>query len=153
MKYRHRAVRCVIERSETFLLAVHDNKRPENIGKWGLPGGIVEDGESLIEAAEREIREEFGISLGPWRELAYYEYRDTLQVALATSYDGDGVFDIDSSEILEVGWFDLDDLRRMDAAGQLHTGFEVDAIERSLGTTRPADSETTHPPTDPETRS
>lgn len=34
-------------------------------GEWSLPGGIVELGESLIEAAKREVKEETGLDVEP----------------------------------------------------------------------------------------
>ena len=37
-----------------FLLRTDD----KNMGNWGLPGGKVEDGETLVEGVERECREE-----------------------------------------------------------------------------------------------
>jgi ADP-ribose pyrophosphatase YjhB (NUDIX family) len=38
-----------------------------NKGRWGLPGGAVELGESVREAARREAREETGLAVEPGR--------------------------------------------------------------------------------------
>ena len=38
-------------------------RNPELVGMWEFPGGIVEGRETLIQALEREIREELGITI------------------------------------------------------------------------------------------
>lgn len=50
----------VLERGE--LLLVRRDREPAR-GEWSLPGGRVEWGESLREAAVREVREETGIDI------------------------------------------------------------------------------------------
>lgn len=50
----------VLEKGE--LLLVKRDHQPA-LGKWSLPGGRVEWGESLREAVEREVREEAGIDI------------------------------------------------------------------------------------------
>jgi len=38
---------------------------PPQLGKWAIPGGFLEEGETLAEGAARELREEAGILLPP----------------------------------------------------------------------------------------
>lgn len=62
-----RAVSVAIFREKDNEIEVLIGKRggsPE-IGKMALPGGHVDEGESLIQASIREIKEETGISLRP----------------------------------------------------------------------------------------
>ena len=47
-------------------------------GRWGLPGGLMELGESFEETARREVREETGLIPGPMRFLGVWSGRDYL---------------------------------------------------------------------------
>ena len=37
--------------------------RPPRAGSWGLPGGLLELGESLVDGVQREVREECGVEI------------------------------------------------------------------------------------------
>jgi 8-oxo-dGTP diphosphatase len=39
-------------------------------GKWSIPGGVVELGESIAEAARREVLEECGLEIAPGEVIA-----------------------------------------------------------------------------------
>ena len=45
-------------------------------GRWGLPGGLMEPGESFEETARREVREETGLTPGPMRFLGVWSGKD-----------------------------------------------------------------------------
>lgn len=54
-------VGVVVRRDDEVLLIQRGN--PPRRGDWSIPGGVVELGETLREAARREIREECGIEI------------------------------------------------------------------------------------------
>ncbi|GAB4570650.1 MAG: hypothetical protein Kow0077_05260 [Anaerolineae bacterium] len=125
-------VRAVIHHDGRFLLAQHNNRRPENMGKWGTPGGRVEHADpDLQEALRREIREEFEIEVTVIGWVGTYEYKKREHHVFLV-HPHSTQFVIDADEILAYGWFTLAQVRQLAEEDRLHTGFELDAIERSL---------------------
>lgn len=58
------AMGCMINHKREVLLALrNDPKNPEFHHKWQLPGGAVEDNESVSKAVIREIKEETGLDV------------------------------------------------------------------------------------------
>lgn len=55
------AVGAVVFHNDAVLLIKRNN--PPNAGQWAIPGGKVKLGETLQQAAEREILEETGITI------------------------------------------------------------------------------------------
>lgn len=54
-------VGAIIFRGDSVLLA--QRGREPSYGKWSIPGGLVELGESLHDAIRREVREEVGLDV------------------------------------------------------------------------------------------
>ena len=61
------AVLAVVPRGQEVLLVQRRN--PPDAGLWGFPGGKVDFGETLMSAAERELREETGVTARAMRVL------------------------------------------------------------------------------------
>ena len=104
---------------------------------WGFPGGAVELGESVAEAAVREVREETGLTVRLTGLLGIYsKYRHTyasgdVAQSVTTFFlarSESGRLAADGAETLELGWFALDDLPELftaqheDAAADVRAG-------------------------------
>lgn len=94
-------------------------KRPE--GKWGLPGGLMELGESFEEVAIREVKEEIGLEVKALKLLNVFSGKEFYTKApngdefygiTAVFYTDqvEGTINLQSDETLEVRYFPKDNL-------------------------------------------
>jgi 8-oxo-dGTP diphosphatase len=100
------------------VLACRRTSPPAAAGRWELPGGKVEDGETPAEALVREAREELGctISVGRWLDAeAPIGERYLLRAALCSLVEGepapvehDAVRWLGAGELGDVDWLDPD---------------------------------------------
>jgi len=114
------AVGVVVLNGDEVLL-VRRGKEPRR-GRWSLPGGAVELGETVRQAGQREIREECDVEV---------RATEVIEVLDAISPDGDGRVRFHyvltellaeylggtpsaHSDALEVRWFSLEDLDGID---------------------------------------
>lgn len=83
---------------------------------WELPGGRVEPGEDLVEAAQREALEESGCAVEVGRLTGLYMGADRamlLVVFRATSTTAEPRTDLHDEDALEAGWFPAADALQM----------------------------------------
>ena len=84
------------------------------LGKWALPGGFCEPGETVDEAAARELREETNLSGLPLTPVGFFSQpnRDkrgwTMSEGFATRLPGDGPEPKAGDDAREAGWFRVD---------------------------------------------
>jgi mutator protein MutT len=58
---RRNVVACVVRDEEDRLLVALRPAQKRHGGLWEFPGGKIDEGESIAEAADREMREELGV--------------------------------------------------------------------------------------------
>ncbi len=127
----YKTARCILWSGDRFLLAVHHSYLPLSRGRWGLPGGRIEVGETAEAAARREVTEELGIELGDLLDCGDYRYKGARHKVFGTRFVGKvGAFD--HNEIERIGWHSLDDVAALARGGRLHAGYEHDAIHAFL---------------------
>ncbi|WP_131503286.1 NUDIX domain-containing protein [Exiguobacterium sp. s166] len=68
MRTLYRIVAAIVRQEQQLLLVKNQADGAEAV--WSLPGGVIEDGETLKEALQREMKEEAGLSVETF-ELAY----------------------------------------------------------------------------------
>jgi 8-oxo-dGTP diphosphatase len=112
----YRIVSGVIISDNKILLV--QNKDENGYYLWSLPGGVVEDGESLEDALFREIYEEVGLKVKE-KQLIYihesfipeYSAQSLVTVFQVTVYDGNPIPHDPDAEIVQVKWVPINDVQ------------------------------------------
>jgi NAD+ diphosphatase len=99
----------VLVQKEGRILLAHNARFPA--GRFGLIAGYAEAGESLEEAAVREVREEAGIEIQDLRYVKSqsWPFPDSLMIAFTAEWKS-GEARPDGVEIEELRWCGPDDL-------------------------------------------
>jgi len=110
---------AVIIKNPEDKILMQQRKYP--LGIWGLPGGLMELGESTEETARREIFEETGLKMGELSLLGVYSGKNYLCVAqngdefyvvttVYTTSEYYGEILVNDNESLSFGWIDINKL-------------------------------------------
>jgi 8-oxo-dGTP pyrophosphatase MutT (NUDIX family) len=124
----------VVVHEGQVLVIVPSRRAADGSHVLGLPKGHLDDGETILEAAIREVREETGVEVDLVQELGevrYWYVRDRRKVAKSVhfflfGYRGGDPADHDD-EVLEARWMDL-----MEAQKALSYAGERQMVKRAL---------------------
>lgn len=122
---------CVLEKDGTYLLV--QEKLPKAYGKWNLPAGHVDPGETNAEAAAREVHEETGLVVAVQKEIfseALPERDREFHIFTAQITGGELRAQLD--EILDVQWFSIEQIYQLQKDGKLRSDWMVQAIQNSI---------------------
>jgi ADP-ribose pyrophosphatase len=119
------AVMMAVDEQERVLL-VKQFRLPAEEELWELPAGRIDPGESALEAAKRELREETGYQAKKWTELASFwaspgYVQEKMNIFLAEELT-EGKQEPMDDERIEIQWFAKDELHRMIRVGQVIDG-------------------------------
>lgn len=101
---------AVIEGPGGVLLVA--NRRHDGSIDWSTPGGVIDDGEAVLEGLEREVREETGLVVSAWDGLLYgievvapdLGWHLRVEVHQASSVEGDLVLDDPDGIVFDAGY-------------------------------------------------
>ena len=137
-RFDHHVVRTprpavgVVVASDEALLLLHRHRFITDTWGWEVPAGGVDPGESLEEAAGREVLEETGWRPGPLRRLHGYhpsnglsDQRFELFLAEGATYVGEPA---DPAESSKVEWIPFDEVRALVRSGAVTDGLSLAAL-------------------------
>jgi len=96
-------------------LSVVLGKRSDGKG-WALPGGFIQEGESLDDCVKRELKEETGIEVPFLTQFKNYsdpqrdDRHQTISVAYLAVHPSGKLRLKADTDVTDVGWFDVDEL-------------------------------------------
>ncbi len=117
---------CVVKKDGKFLLVQEGEE--EVRGKWNLPAGRVEIGETIKNAAIREAREETGYDVEIIRELTNFheEGEKAVKHIFEVRIIG-GELKFPPKEILDARWFTIEEVENMKS--ELRRGWVLEVLK------------------------
>ncbi|WML56161.1 NUDIX domain-containing protein [Neobacillus sp. PS2-9] len=99
------------------VLIIKENK-PTAQNKWNFPSGRIEQGEDILFAARREVKEETGFDVKLVNSTGVYNFTsNTSHQVILFHFIGEitgGSLTIDEAEIIDSKWISLDELKDLD---------------------------------------
>jgi ADP-ribose pyrophosphatase YjhB (NUDIX family) len=121
---------CVIRRDDGKYLLVQE-KQPKVYELWNIPAGHVDKGETIENAAVREVKEESGydVELGDKIDIYQETVESPVRHAFRATITG-GELKIQPEEILDANWFSYDEITTMKQENRLRVEWIYDAISQ-----------------------
>jgi len=118
----------LIDENERIYLIKEDDKNKIGKDRWNLPGGSVDIGENLIQAATRETKEETGYDIEIASLLGCYQCKKMdkswLYIVFAGKVKNHKIHPTDPG-IIEGKWFEKENFLHMDSSELVHPDMQL----------------------------
>jgi ADP-ribose pyrophosphatase len=125
VRHRGSAVMMAVDEKNRLLL-VRQYRLPANQFLWELPAGKTDEGETVAQAAKRELIEETGVRAKTWKKLVsfypspgYVEEKMTIFLATGLTQGESAPMD---DERIETRWFTKKEVRELIASNKILDG-------------------------------
>ena len=117
---------CVIQRDGKFLLV--QEKQPKAFGLWNIPAGHLDEGESLEEAAVREVKEETGFDVEISHALGVHK-DDKHEFFPFAAKIVRGELIIPPEEMRDAKWLSFEAVKKLNDNGKMRSFWQFEAIK------------------------
>ncbi len=128
------AAGVVVLDGEDRVLLVGQHRYTFDAYSWEIPEGGVPDGESALDGARRELREETGVDADGWREIVRFELSNSVTdesgVVFAARAANHGIASPEPSEDLAIRWLPFDEALAMTIDGRISDAMTIMGIQR-----------------------
>jgi 8-oxo-dGTP pyrophosphatase MutT (NUDIX family) len=129
------AVGAVVLDDEDRVLLVGQHRYTLDTYSWEIPEGGVPAGESALDGARRELREETGVEADRWREIARFHLSNSISdeagILFAAHATSHGIASPEPSEDLAIRWLPFDEALAMTMDGRITDAMTMIAMQRT----------------------
>jgi ADP-ribose pyrophosphatase len=127
-----RAVKGSVKRSEPRILLEHQYRHAAQSMMWELPAGRIDDGETPLTAAKRELLEETGFTARQWKRILHFYVSpgfldETMTIYLARGLKA-GTSQPEPDEKIAIRFVTLSEAKRMALQGRVRDAKTIAGI-------------------------
>jgi 8-oxo-dGTP pyrophosphatase MutT (NUDIX family) len=132
--FANQAAGVLVLDADDRVLLVGQHRYTLDAYSWEIPEGGVPDGETALDGARRELREETGVEATEWQELARVHLSNSVTDELAVLFLATGLTHgtaaPEGTEDLAIRWLPFEDVLAMTLDGSISDAMTVLAVER-----------------------